>query len=614
MPIAPSVANQDQPGQFWLNIDDFTPGIYSYSYGAYENDVVPAPLGSCDPDNTWCCSALPQGGLGPLPGVPAAGFGNPVWPDGGYFDYTTAFPGAATVLWVTMMTCNPSVGDPELVIVMEADDGTNHFVLAYSYDPVTGTPNAIIGPTETVGTTPGYFGAPYPVWTRMLDINNSQDLSPLTTPGGPTLVWPGSVITDPNGDAGHLFCYPAGGEGPVVYPFGGTVLPGGTPGTPEFEVQDLVVMGTNVTGQVFGYDGRVVVLTSQPYPWPACDMIFGTNEAICFTDPANSNDYPATDTSGQQVVAGPENPFGYGGIGSISVGELALVKKRGGLIQIIGDITAPTLITPYPGVQSTGDLFGRATSTPQGLVYCSERQGAWVWNGGNAATKMSPQLDDAFFDCSTAEGMTGGGGFPSNNYGYFAEWWGDFVLFSNNYLYNTLTNSWWRLYPTTDSDNYTGRQYFHYSRGVFGNQMFASPLKITSGADTAWVTVFDNTVPTSHYQWQSLPVQVTETRVLDIRRIVLRSNDVMAGGTVTVSVIASDGETVLWTATTVSAITEDPTMFVWDVGQGALGLNNITIRINADNATAGSSAPTVRSLSVAYTPAAHQETQQQIAG
>ena len=86
----------------------------------------------------------------------------------------------------------------------------------------------------------------------MLDIDNSQDLSPLTTPGGPTLVFPAAVATDPNGDAGHLFCYPAADSGPPaarVYPFGGTVLPGGTPGTPGFTIQDIVVPGTNITGR-----------------------------------------------------------------------------------------------------------------------------------------------------------------------------------------------------------------------------------------------------------------------------------------------------------------------------------------------------------------------------
>lgn len=613
MAVAQTRADNDGPGTRWLDIDDFTPGCYSYSYNAYEIDRVPAPLGAADAFNTWCCSALPTGGLGPLPGVRQ------------YFEYNQSFPGLIDIIWLTMMTCNPAVGDPELVVAFEADNLTaTHYLWVASYDTTTGSYNLITSQssgTVAVAGVAGYFGCPYPVWTRMLDIDNSQDLSPLTTPGGPTLVFPAAVATDPNGDAGHLFCYPAADSGPPaarVYPFGGTVLPGGTPGTPGFTIQDIVVPGTNITGQAIGYVGRVLVLGTIPYPWPAAGLTFGTNENIDFTDPPNSNVLPPLDATGQQAYLDPQNPFGYGGAGSISVGELALIKKRGGLIVVTGDIKDPTLVTPYPGVQSTGDLYGRVGLTPLGLVYGSERAGAWAWNGGNAATKLSPQLDDAFFDCTTSEGMTGGGGFPSKNYGFNVEWWGDLILFSNNWVYNLLTNSWWVLYPQAEdpTDNYTPRQYFHYSRGPMANQMFASPIKLTTdaspyGADMTWIALFDNTYPSSHYQWQSLPVRVSEGRVFDIRRVTVRASCATANGSVTVSVIGSDGG-VLDSHTTTTDIVAEGTLFTWDMGQGALGRQNITIRVNADNSTPGDPAPTVWALSVAYTEAAHVPTQQQL--
>ena len=64
MAVAETRADNDGPGTRWLDIDDFTPGCYSYSYNAYEIDRVPAPLGAADAFNTWCCSALPTGASG----------------------------------------------------------------------------------------------------------------------------------------------------------------------------------------------------------------------------------------------------------------------------------------------------------------------------------------------------------------------------------------------------------------------------------------------------------------------------------------------------------------------------------------------------------------------
>ena len=540
----------------WVHLDDWSPGVWDNTYIAVDGQIISAPLGAGNPDATFCCASLPGGGLGPLPARAAV------------FDFTPDFPGTTATLYVTGFICNPGLasGDEELVILLEGDDGTNHYVIAYSIIPQTSGSHFITGPTSTNPSTSDVFGSPYPAWTRI----SSQPVigDPDYVIPTPVLVFPTSVVTDAHGGQGHLWCYP-----PVSAPT-------------TFAAQDLIdPMTSGNTGPVICDDSRVIVPGPVTYSWPVSGGV-ATNENICFTDPPESQDFGM-----QNTILAAESPWGYGAWGSISVGELLLVKKYGGAVVVIGDIDAPSSVISLPGVESVGNFVGRAAPTNIGVVYCSENRGAWAWNGGNVAQKISLQLRDDFYDAFN-------GIIPSENFGFYVQKWQNWLLFSNNLLYDADTNAWWPLYPRNGMGNemVIGQTFFWFSQARAGSQMYAAPLRLGNADDygTDWYSRFDSLIPAPHWQWASLPIHLVPTadRTVDIRQVVLRvSSPDSTGGSVTVTIGS-------WTATTDDTIGLFPTTFRFNAGTGALGLSDIEVLITADN-DAGS-APILHSLDIAY--------------
>lgn len=537
----------------WVHIDDFSPGGYDGSHVSTEQPEVSAPLGASQFQNTFCCAVIPGGALGPLPALTTQLALNTL---------TGGLPGTSSLALVTGFIITPQLNDGhyEVVVLLEADDGTHHYVQGWSYEPSVGSPHSIGNVTNTSATTPGFFGAPYPAFTRM---NASGSGTP---PPGPILVFPGAVITDASGANGHLWIYPE-----LLSPT-------------SYVAQDLIVSGSSITGQVITYGNRVICIAGVTYQWPTGGGI-NTNENFNYTDPPESSTY-----GNQQTIFAVETPWGYGAWGTVSVGELLLVKKYGGAVILNGDINTPTSIIRVPEVQSTGDFVGRAAATPIGLIYCSQNQGAWVWNGGNAAQKISRNIDDNFFDLET--NVVG-----TNNYGFNVEHWQKWVLFSNNVIYDTETNSWWQLYPRhgVNPIGLTGHNLWWYSLTQNGNQMLAAPLTITNGADPVY-SVFDNTVPSPTYQWQSLPLNIgSPDRTIDIRQIIIRASDPTNTGTATVEVkVGSFDQT---STTTIGA---SPTTIRFNVGNGAQGIDSPVLTLIAHNPTSLGSAPIIHSIDLGY--------------
>ena len=537
----------------WVHIDDFTPGCYDNSFISLAEPKLTAPLGSADATATFCCAALGRSGLGPLPALTLTK------------QFPNAMPGSSTEAYITGFAVNPGLnnGADELVIIFEADNGTNHYVEGYSVSPpATPSVNSIL--SSSSGTTSGgIFGAPYPAWTRMSTSDFGVNPSPV-------LVFPGAVATDSNGTDGHLYVY--------------SELSSPT----SFAVTDLNSAKTSVTGQVICYGSRVICLVGQTYSWPISGGI-NTNENINYTDP------PESDTYGDQgTLLTVETPWGYGAWGTMSVGELMLIKKYGGGIILYGDIDAPSSVIWMPGVQSVGDFVGKACSTVLGLIYCSEQRGAWIWNGGNTSQKISQQLRDSFYDA------TSGTGLLSNNYGFCVSSWQDWILFSNNFLYNPDTGSWWVIYPTeaNGTTNVPGHAMWWWIPGRFGNQMYSAPIRFgtATGLTKNWYYQFDDEVPAPHWQWTSLPIHVTTNadRVLDVRQVVVRLSDPSNSGncTATVTVNGTDLGTVA-----AGQIGLDPKAFRFEAG--VRGLYDIVVQINGDNASTGSS-PILHSIDIGY--------------
>lgn len=537
----------------WVHLDNFSPGVYDNTYISDAEAIVSAPLGAANAEATYCCASIPSGQLGPLPALTEIGV------------YPTGLGGSATEAFITGFIVNPgldSVHD-ELIIIWEADDGTTHFVSAYSVVPAASATNQILNSTS--GSAAGIFGAPYPAWTRMnLDGTGNPP---------PKLVFPGAVSTDANGINGHLYIYP-----PILAPT-------------AFAVQDLIVAGSSVTGQVIAYGSRILVLAGVNYQWPAGGGI-NTNENINFTDPPLSSAY-----GDQMTLLGAEVPWGYGAWGSVSVGELMLIKKYGGGIALYGDIFNPSSVIEQPGIEPTGDIVGKACATQIGLVYCSEDRGAWLWNGGNTSQKISSQLRDNFYDATT------GTGIDSNNYGFCVERWQDWILFSNNFMYNADTGGWWVLYPNEVNGNATvpGHTMWWWSPGRFGNHMYSAPIRFgtSPGLNRNWFYKFDNTQPAQHYQWQSLPIHVTEnaTRLVDVLQVLVRVSDPSPQTGFASLSVTIGGQTQTTSGDFISA---DPKLFRFDFGSASLGLEDIVITLNGDNSVTSYSPPYVHSLDIGF--------------
>ena len=538
----------------WLDLADFSAGIYDNSHVSGTNPNVPGPTNAADPDHTFSCIALPKGGLGPLPALSTV----TAWPG-------PTVTGAGNYIVGLLVHNELADGSYEAVAIWDGNDGTTHHWQAWSVGLFGGS-NDLIVDDSLPSTGPGLFGAPYPQMTR------AAATDPTTTVGNPVVVFP-APSTD---QYGQVYMYPDP-SAPTVY---GALA--------------LITAGSSTAGQVLVHQSRVIVLGTGVYPYPAGGG-FSTNEQIAFTDPPNSTVLGPADT-----VLATEQPYGYGGGGSISAGELFLVKKRGGAIVVTGDIFSPN-VTILPGVQGTGGFYGSAHSGLAGFVYCSYDNGAWAWNGGSTAQKISTQLDDSFF--LPPEWSTIG----SNNYGYYVRCIADRVYVSNNWLYDLNTQSWWRYYPTKAQ----GGQDLFYVQETDGQFIYGGRLSF-SDTDTDFLYEFDQQAPTGEWQWQCLPRRLTDNRLIELREVVVRASSNQGAADSQITVAIYNGATKVGSVTTVVGdIKAYPTMLRMPIGAISAGSvpytsEDFTIRITATGN--GGPAPNLHSVSLGWKQTRHAPT------
>jgi hypothetical protein len=583
----------------WLEINDFSPGCFNNLPTTLAGDrLIPAPLGAADPAGTYSCQSLPNGGLAALPAMTAVY----AWP---------ALAGTTNYIVGFLVHDELGTGDTECFIIVEFDNGTNHNWSVYSYIVETAGINAIVDTVEA--SAGGIFGSPYPVMTRAYlakvatatITSGSYDItvvsggfpgfsqgdyitvlsgtgtippgttifsivgntltmsaeatgsgtatigdSSVTQPGNPTIAFPSGPPAQASGVT-QVYMYPDPGNPSSYTPLG---LISGSPGAQ-----------TSVAGQVIAHQNRVLVFAATNYIWPGSTLFF-TNENINFTDPPNS-----TILGDQLTVLVAEEPYGYGAAGSISAGELFIVKHRGGGVVVTGDIFSPN-VTSLPGVQGTGGIYGRADSGPVGFIYCSYANGAWLWNGGNTAQKISSKLDDNFFLPSVFGAML------SNNYAFFVQNVGDQIYFSNNWIYDTVSASWWKYYP----DASQGGTDLYYMNPVSGRYLYAAPLSF-SGAGN-FLFRFDTATPAQTYQWTSLPLKLaTKDHVVDIEEIAIHTSCTTAHCSLTVSILNKGS--VVWTQAQTGNISPGPDILKFHVG--AFGLTEPQIRVYAHNSVSG---------------------------
>jgi hypothetical protein len=566
MAIAPGPSAREGDGHQlkWVDINDFSPGAYNHRNFTSElaspgtQPLLPAPLGAHDPAYTYGCLILPGGGIGAQPLM------------AGTIDFTEnsgGISGAGNYVVGFLAHDELADGDTEIFFVWEADDGTTHYWYVYSYLVTAASYTLAVHTANSTGS--GIFGSPYPQLTRVAVSD------PTTTPGTPVIVFPnGGPATSTDADTGQVYLWPDPN----------------TPSTPS--VLPLITGSmspySSVAGQVIVHQSRIVVLAGITYDYPVGSG-FETNEQVNYTDPGNSTDYGF-----QQTVYAPEEPYGYGCGGSVSAGELFLVKKRGGGLIVSGDLNNPT-VTFLPGVQPTGGIYGQCAEGVGGLYYCSYDNGAWVWNGSNTSEKISAQIDDNFFLPNVFSTM------DSNNYGFFAQCIGDKVYFSNNWMYDTRTGSWWIYYPRATQ----GGTDLYYVNPVSGPIIWAAPLNFTKSGPIFFE--FNTAKPTPKYVWTSVPLRLAgEDRVVDIREVVVRASNTASNATVQVTV----SQAALNVGVTPTSMDVDlgPDMLRFNFN--ALGMQEPQVSVVVESSSpTPTDMPVIHSISIGYKIRAHAEVQ-----
>lgn len=476
----------------WLTLNDFSPGIIDKHLFAAAGGV-PAPLGAAQRPDTHRCIALPSGGLGPLPArtrtITSPALDTPTVH--GYYAITG------------MYIFSPVLGGG-------ADLEEVHLTVEYIYNPGTGNQRRVrwlrMTPSNTWGSvvsidsaqpSPGasYYGAPFEA-TR---VNN---VAPHLTPGTPVVYWSWQAVG--GGYEKRLSIYPDPSA------------------ANSFSVQHL---STTRAGLVGVHQGRCLILEDVAYGHGSASHSISVNEQLSYTTPANSNIL-----GNQQAVYVQEAPFGYGLVASVNAGELFLVKFQGGGVLIQGDLDAPTVIR-LPNVMATGNWIQKGTATPIGYVYMSDGNGAWLWRGADSAIKISYQLEDRFYVNAAF--------LPIINCTAVCEQWGDWVLFSNNWLYDMRSESWWRIEdPSTLLIRW-------WSRMFDTNAFYGAPDQYPiNGAAAAYR--WTKTTPSTSYSWRSHPLPISINREVEIREVIVRG---IGFGTVDLTFTGINGAT-----TTVSNI------------------------------------------------------------
>jgi len=346
--------------------------------------------------------------------------------------------------------------------------------------------------------------------------NTRAGVTPYTQPGHPVTFaeW-----------AESIFFEKASGPNNYIW----TMPDPASPGTDSVAALTIPSAGP---AQIVAHQGRVLFLQSPATEGVADNFAGGvnlTNEYIAYTDPPNSI------VMTTPIVLDPQFPGGYGAWGSITFGELLLVKRSHGALLIDGDIYAPT-VTRLPGVQSTGGIRGAATPCIAGLMYVAE-DGAYLWEGGSTSRKVS-KINDRFFARFDTSGnaITGSDGVTVQHCS-----WGQYVVFPNNWMYDCINDSWWQLedpsvfniaLPAASMSNTA--LFYAVQDAVTGS----------SGNVTVAVKCFTRFQYASSYKWVGQPFPPSVNRRIDIREVTITLANIPAtGAVVTVNFVGDNATT-----------------------------------------------------------------------
>jgi len=220
---------------------------------------------------------------------------------------------------------------------------------------------------------------------------------------------------------------------------------------------------------------------------------------LIYSDPPGSNAATANINFTGNLSYSLENASGFGAWGSVSTGELILIRKGQGGVVVSGDGAFPTSVTKLPAIQGTGGILQRMTMCDVGAVYVTESAGVWAWNGGNTSQKISPQIPD---NATIRPELQPGGATPLGAIGARAhhDVFGGLVFFANNWVFDSINNSWWLCEDPNVLNFATWTVSKSTTRFIYG-----MPGVISTGGNHSVYVVDNETVATS-WAWTSNPI------------------------------------------------------------------------------------------------------------
>jgi len=284
---------------------------------------------------------------------------------------------------------------------------------------------------------------------------------------------------------------------------------------------------------------------------------------------------------------GEEKPFRSGAVASITADEIIFIKDREGAVLVRGDLDNPTVVQ-LPYVESTHGAYSIPAKTNFGLVYGTSN-GVYVWEGGEGSRHLSPQLEGFFWNHAGDLQYLG-------NRGRFG-WWNPWVVAPNNFIYDSRTESWWRIDTPTNTNVACNVADVVNS----SNRLYLFPHKLNKNSSPMWYTASPDVLADT-YTWQSQPLVETRTRVVTVQEIHLlatAASDDQATVAITLTGYAADGTPVAPVTTTFTmAANTNPQMLHKDVVTN-FQATHIQVKIVTDANDTSEPAPKIHAVSLA---------------
>ena len=450
----------------WLNITDFTPGLVTV--GGPQQPGAASSIVNCYP--------LPQGGLTP------------------FFDSTpitipfalTPIPDAGTTPHVSSFLPIPTTNSGEqLIIGVHWISSNADYYQLFSYTDNTLT--SLYGPISHAGANGSYFLSDT-VYMRFYSgsLNVATDYAGTTTPFVPTILTNWRPPSDITSTTSLLLVYPSPNAPSTV---------GAVQITPPVNAGTTYYMA----GSIVPYSSRVIIFNTNEAVFSTLGSLL-TNDSVFFSDPpGNANIYNGVSSVAGGVIVYTTNPFevfgydpsGYGAFSTLSPNSIMLISKHRGGILVQGDIANPTSVQ-LPAIESTHGTVGIGADTHLGFVYVAGNANPYVYMGSIMSSPMGSNI--ALGSFLTDDTITN------------VEWQisslGQFIFFSNNYVFDTVTSTYFSL----------SSPYF-WSRLSASGKFYTCPLTFTN---TLTINEYTLTTRSPSYSWTSHPIFSSQDSLTEI--------------------------------------------------------------------------------------------------